>query len=598
MSKTSKAPVEEIEYYKEKAIRQDILIFEMRALLQSGKGLGNILQMKPLLETFMAVVREKYGSINSTVLLLDDLDPSKEYYQIKAYHGLNDNYRDTQKDRNELLYLYKFPKDNGLLWQIIQQGNVFSVRDMQRDPRFDTAWRHWNLEVLKSDIWCPLIRNGNVQGILTLGECEDGSQIPETDYSFLQELASIATTNIDSTLKYEKNERILRNIQTLYDINQQIASVNDFKKLCIDSLSTAVDAVKAQKGNLMLLNKETGKLELKVVWGDAIPTNIRDDINNGITETKPIALGEGIAGQSAASRKAIRENDRDKIPQFGQHVVYCICSVPVIYGGVVEGVINMTNKVKVDENGNKVLDPLGRFTQEDLTLLVSLSDQAAVNLNKTRLYNASITDRMTGLYNTRHFEMVLHDELEKSIKSGKPMCLAVSDIDKFKSFNDTYGHKAGDEVLISVAKVLSSCRRLDKEDIVFRYGGEEYCMILPNTTPEEAATVIENYRRKVEQNVVKYQDKELKVTVSVGISATILDTSDIKEIFTMADEALYACKEGGRNQVRNYYQGLKRRFDPNLKGEELKLTLQKELTQKKLSGGNPESNDDGHSKAA
>ncbi len=569
MSKTTKIPVEELSYYKEKSIRQDILIFEMRALLQSGKGLGNILQMKPLLDTFMAVVREKYGSINSTVLLLDDLDPSKEYYQVKAYHGLADEFYDSKKNRSEPTFLYKFPKDNGLLWQIIQQGNVFSVRDMQRDPRFETAWRQWNLDVLKSDIWCPLIRNGSVQGILTLGECEDGNQISENDYSFLQELASIATTNIDSTLKYEKNERILRNIQTLYDINQQIASVNDFKKLCIDSLATAVDAVKAQKGNLMLLNKETGKLELKVVWGE-IPSDVRDNINNGITETKPIDIGEGIAGQSAATRKAIRENDRDRIPQFGQHVVYCICSVPVIYGGVVEGVINMTNKVKLDENGKKVLDPLGRFTQEDLTLLVSLSDQAAVNLNKTRLYNASITDRMTGLYNTRHFEMILHEELEKSLKSGKPMCLAVSDIDKFKTFNDTYGHKAGDEVLMSVAKVFSSCRRLDKEDIVFRYGGEEYCMILPNTTPEEAALVIENFRRKVEQNVVKYQDKELKVTVSVGISASILDTSDIKEIFTMADDALYACKEGGRNQVRSYSQGANIRFDSQPKNQKLK----------------------------
>jgi hypothetical protein len=69
--------------------------------------------------------------------------------------------------------------------------------------------------------------------------------------------------------------------------------VNDFKKLCIDSLSTAVEAVKAQKGNLMLLNKETGNLELKVVWGE-IPADVRDNINNGISQTKPIALGEGI----------------------------------------------------------------------------------------------------------------------------------------------------------------------------------------------------------------------------------------------------------------------------------------------------------------
>ena len=211
-------------------------------------------------------------------------------------------------------------------------------------------------------------------------------------------------------------------------------------------------------------------------------------------------------------------------------------------------------------------------------MLVSLADQAAVNLNKTRLYSASITDRMTDMFNTRHFEMVLHDEMEKSIQTGKPMCLAVSDIDKFKKFNDTYGHKAGDEVLKEVARVFTSCRRPDKNDTVYRYGGEEYCMILPDTTPEEAAVVIENYRRKVEEHVVMYEGKELKVTVSVGVSASISDTSLIKEIFVKADEALYACKEGGRNQVRLFYRGLKRRHDPNLQGDALKQALQAEWT--------------------
>ena len=204
----------------------------------------------------MGVVREKYGAINSAVLLRDDLDPGRNFYGVKAYSGLDDEYM-LSDSVSESLYLFKFIEDNGLLWQIIRQGNVFSVRDLQRDPRFDTAWRMWNLEVLNSDLWCPLIKNGEVLGILTLGEKFDGNQISESEYPFLQELASIATTNIDSTLKYEKNQRILKNIQTLYDVNQQLAHVNDFKRLCVETLATAVDAVSAQKGNLMLLNKET-----------------------------------------------------------------------------------------------------------------------------------------------------------------------------------------------------------------------------------------------------------------------------------------------------------------------------------------------------
>lgn len=554
--------ISDLNYYKTKAIQQDIIIFEMRALLQSGKGLSNILNLKQLLDTFMAVVREKYSAINTTVLLKDDLDQSNECFRVKGYYGLPDTFIDST-GLEESIYMYKFPKNNGLLWQLIQQGNVFSVRDMQKEPRFDHAWRHWNLDVLKSDIWCPLIKSGEVLGILTIGEREDGSQIPESDYAFIQELASIAITNIDSTLKYEKNERILKNIQTLYDINQQIANVNDFKRLCIETLSKAVDVLMTQKGNLMIFNKLTQMLEIKVVWGN-IPLHVRDEINNGLIETKSFALGEGIAGQCGKTRKPIRVNDRSQIPQVGQHDVYCIASVPIIYGNELEGVINMTNKVMVDEDGNKVLDPLGRFTEEDIALLLGLADQAAVNLHKTRLYSASITDRLTGLYNTRYFEQMLADKFTESMNSHQPLTLAISDIDFFKKFNDSNGHAAGDEVLKHVAKIFQSCCRGEKEDMAFRYGGEEFCMLMPNTTPEEAIEVIEKFRAKVAESSLKYMDSELKVTVSVGMATSILDSIVHKTLFEQADAALYDCKHNGRNQVRHFANGYKLRYMENM----------------------------------
>ena len=116
-----------------------------------------------------------------------------------------------------------------------------------------------------------------MKGILTVGLTQDGSPIPESEKVFLQDFASIAVTNIDSVLKYEKNETILRNVKTLYNVNQQLTNVNDFKQLSIDSLATAVDALNAQKGNLMLLNEHTNELEIKVVWGD-IPSSVRDKI--------------------------------------------------------------------------------------------------------------------------------------------------------------------------------------------------------------------------------------------------------------------------------------------------------------------------------
>lgn len=551
----------ERDYFRQKAIQQDVEIFEMRALLQSGKGLSNILNLRPLLDTFMAVVREKYSATNTAVLLKDDLENTEDFYRVKAFYGLEDRFIHPS-GLEESLHMFKFPKDNGLLWQLIQQGNVFSVRDMQNGPRFKHAWKKWNLDVLKSDVWCPLIKSGEVLGILTVGPRDDGSQIPESEYAFIQELASIAITNIDSTLKYEKNERILKNIQTLYDINQQIANVNDFKKLCIETLSKAVDVLMTQKGNLMIFNKITKKLEIRVVWGN-IPKNVRDEINNGLVETKTFDLGEGVAGQCAKTKKPIRVNDRTQIPQVGQHAVYCIASVPILYGNELEGVINMTNKVVFDEQGNKVLDPLGRFTEEDIGLLLGLADQAAVNLNKTRLYSQSITDRMTGLYNSRYFEQMLFETFTESVTSGKPMTIAISDIDHFKKFNDSNGHAAGDEVLKHVSRLFSECVRPDTDDMVFRYGGEEFCMLMPNTTPEEAMEVIENYRARLDATPLEHMGSNLKVQVSVGLATSIIDAIDSKQLFESADEALYACKHNGRNQIRHYANGSKIRYQPS-----------------------------------
>jgi diguanylate cyclase (GGDEF)-like protein len=536
----------ELEYWRLKAIELDGLVFEMRALLQSGKGFSEALHIDPLLKMFMAVCRERYGAVSSAVLLLDDLDPDNVFYRVRAYHGLPDYFTDRHDQREETM-MFKIPHDEGLLWQLIHQGDVFSVRDMSRRPRFKTAFRHWRLDVLQSDIWVPLIRGGGVLGILTLGEREDGSQIPEDEYAFVEEIASVAATNIDSALKYEKNARILENLRTLYDVNQQLANVNDFKNLTIETLAKAVTALRAQKANLMLYNRDADRLEIKVVWGN-IPAAVRDSINEGRTPTKSFAIGEGVAGRAAKERRPVRINDRDRIEQVGKNVVYCILAAPLLHGGEVMGVMTLTNKVKETEAGLE-LDPLGRFGEDDSQLLLGLADQAAVNLHKARLYNASITDRLTELYNARHFETVIESTLESARGSGRPFTLAITDIDKFKVFNDTHGHKAGDAVLAHVAQILRGMVRPGTQDAAFRYGGEEFCLLLPSTEGDAAGAILDAFRAKVEAAALDYDGKALRVTISAGIATFPSDGETRPTLFESADKALYASKSGGRNQV-------------------------------------------------
>ena len=536
----------QLSYFRQKAIQLDVLVFEMRALLQSGKGFSEILNIEPLLKSFMAVCRERYGAVNSAVLLLDDLDPENVFYRVRASHGLGEFYLDKRGEREELL-MFKIPHDQGLLWQLIHQGDVFSVRDMRKLPRFRTAFRQWNLGILRSDVWVPLMRGGQVLGVLTLGECDDGSQIPEHEFAFLQEIAAVAATNIDSTLKYEKNERILNNLRTLYDVNQQLANVNDFKKLTIDILATAVDALRAQKANLMLYNPETERLEIKVVWGN-IPKAVRDSINDGQAETKTFAIGEGVAGSAAKLRRPVRINDRSQIEQVGKNLVYCIMSVPLLYGSDVMGVITLTNKVKMVEEQLE-LDLVGRFGDDDAQLLLGLADQAAVNLHKAKLYNASITDRLTGLFNARHFEQAFEALLEQARDTNKPLTLVLTDIDHFKRFNDTHGHKAGDVVLARTARTLRDAVRAGSLDAAFRYGGEEFCLLMPDTDADTAAAAIELLRKRVEDDLIEYDDKQLKVTISAGIATFPSAAASRPRLFEAADKALYASKSAGRNRV-------------------------------------------------
>ncbi len=533
-----------LHHSEETAANLDNRVFQMRTLLQSGKGFSQILNLQSLLDAFMSVCRERYASINSVVLLLDDLDPQSTFYRVRAYYGLPDRFPDPRGVEEDMC-MFKIPHDQGLLWQLIHQGNVFAVRDMRKLPRFDTAFKRWNLNLLRSDVWVPLLRGSDVLGILTLGECEDGTQIPESDYSFLEEIAAVAATNIDSTLKYEKNGRILNNLRTLYDINQQLANVNDFKKLIQETLTTAVEALSAQKANLMILDHDTGRLQIKVMIGNIPDTTLRA-INDGEMETKSFSLGEGVAGQAAETRKPVRLNDRTKIEQVGRNTVYCILSVPIIYANEVEGVITLTNKVKRDETGETVLDPLGRFGEEDQQLLASLADQAAVNLKKARLYNASITDRVTRLGNTRHFETRLVDSLKEAGQQNSTVCLAVVDIDHFKQFNDEYGHRAGDFVLKRTAEILKEVEDLGYE--VFRYGGEEFCILMTGTTLDDAVPLMEQVREKVAATEVDWNHQKLSVTISIGVASSV-DHPDSLALFEHADKALYSAKENGRNRV-------------------------------------------------
>ncbi|RKJ95618.1 GGDEF domain-containing protein [Alicycliphilus denitrificans] len=157
-------------------------------------------------------------------------------------------------------------------------------------------------------------------------------------------------------------------------------------------------------------------------------------------------------------------------------------------------------------------------------------------------------DELTGVANRRALIQALDRDVAHAVRSGEPYALLMLDVDHFKSVNDGHGHRAGDQVLCHVAAILRA--RLRAQDLVGRYGGEEFVVLLPGTPARGAAGLAETLREAVEQTPCEYEGRAIRVTVSIGVCGARLESGDTWDrLIHAADQALYAAKAAGRNRV-------------------------------------------------
>ncbi|MFC1979990.1 diguanylate cyclase [Chloroflexota bacterium] len=188
------------------------------------------------------------------------------------------------------------------------------------------------------------------------------------------------------------------------------------------------------------------------------------------------------------------------------------------------------------------------YTHEDIELIQSMATQASIMIENAQLYTQATiranTDGLTGLYNHRHFHERLEQETARGSRFGTRFSLIMFDIDLFKAYNDIYGHLAGDQILRRIGgHIRSSIRNLD---MPFRYGGEEFTVILPEASSDDAYRVAERIRETIGSNM---SDRAMPLTVSLGIASWPADGVMAEEIVACADAALYRAKQTGRNRT-------------------------------------------------
>ena len=191
------------------------------------------------------------------------------------------------------------------------------------------------------------------------------------------------------------------------------------------------------------------------------------------------------------------------------------------------------------------------YTSDDLRLLSIVGDLVASSIENARLAERTEElariDELTGLYVHRHFQERLREELSRSERNRSPLSLLMADIDQFKTYNDQYGHIAGDLVLKQVARILKEGSSAG--DVICRYGGEEFSMILPRRTKEEALVLAETLRRRVEEQSFVLRRETTHVTLSIGVASFPEDGPVKDELLKRVDRYLYQAKREGKNRI-------------------------------------------------
>ena len=308
-------------------------------------------------------------------------------------------------------------------------------------------------------------------------------------------------------------------------------------------ISNLKELLQSERASLMVLDETANELVMKAASG----------LSTDPASVSPVRVGEGVSGEVINTGKAMMITDlrmagRKPAPSERHYKTNSFISYPIAIGGRKVGVLNVT-----DKSGG------GTYDEVDLSLLEIIGPQVALALERaewqeraTEFQLMSITDALTALPNRRYLEERLAEELNRSKRYDHPMSFLMIDIDDFKVYNDKNGHQAGDLALQITAHCLKGALRA--ADVASRYGGEEFCILLPQTGMVEAGVIADRIRDRVSTTHFPHGKSQPlgRVTISVGVSTFAKNVDTSENIIAAADRALYQAKSLGKDRVEFY----------------------------------------------
>jgi diguanylate cyclase (GGDEF)-like protein len=362
-----------------------------------------------------------------------------------------------------------------------------------------------------------------------------GKALNTRDLDLLETAAGFLAARIVDHRCRERAERKDEEVRLLGQMAEKCLTARSVDELLPLALEAAMHCLHARRGSI-LLAEERGRITARALRGDHAP----------ISETIQVLHPGSVSHEVFFNRHPLLITDTDREPGLKKdrqfpYATRSFVSVPLRNNGHALGVLHLTER-----EGEEV------FTRWDLSLLERLSLQAAGAICKVRLEEevqtlrvTSITDHLTGVYNRRFLEERLAVEFQRAQRFVQPLAVAMLDLDDFKSLNDEMGHAYGDTVLREIADAMR--RQLRSIDILARYGGDEFVVVLPGTGAAGALSTIEKIRLRVAETEIPGAGPPRSFGVSAGLSVFSDAVSNADELLRRADAALYQAKRSGRN---------------------------------------------------
>jgi diguanylate cyclase (GGDEF)-like protein len=440
--------------------------------------------------------------------------------------------------------------------KVMSAGEVLEGEEEMPLPARSPLWRLFRgqtdflvLGPPDNAAFVPLEAFDNLLGMLRLDRWREGPAFTEREKESIRRLAdslALAVWRVNLAVQDRVRDTQLR---TFNEVSVLIHQSLRLKKLLEDVARRIVKNLGFDRVKIFLVDPK--KKILRGELGFAIAEGLMDISE----EVYPLKAG----GNPLVD--ALTGNPRNPmLASFRQPIRY----IPLRARSEVMGVFMVDNLLSQQE-----------ITADEIQLLENLAGQMGLAVKNAELYEGveelSITDELTRLYLPRYFKERLEQECQRAARTNAPFALGMLDVDRFKGINDTYGHLVGDRVLQELAKQLRSVTR--QIDVVGRYGGDEFCLLLPNTNAEQALQFAQRLRQKVaEIQFPLPHDTPLTITVSVGVAVYPQHGSQAEELIRLADAALYSAKSGGRNDVRLFSPEAGRGQPPSASTDEPDIT--------------------------